>query len=80
MSLAALIPLLLKASIFGIVFAIGLRVGREEVTWVLRHPRGLLISAVAMFVVMPLVAVLLVVLLRPVSPVGLILVATRRLG
>ena len=76
MSLAQLIPLLLKASIFGMVLAIGLRLSREEATWFLRHPVALLRGAVAMFVVMPLVAALLYLGLRPDAPTGLILMAT----
>ncbi len=76
MSLAELIPLLLKASILGMVFAIGLRLSRDEATWVLRHPKALVRGAVAMFVIMPLVAALLYVGLRPDAPTGLILMAT----
>ncbi|HSM06415.1 MAG TPA: bile acid:sodium symporter [Longimicrobiales bacterium] len=74
--MAQLIPLLLKASIFGMVFAIGLRLSRDEATWVLRHPRALILGALAMFVIMPLVAALLYVGLRPDAPTGLILMAT----
>jgi BASS family bile acid:Na+ symporter len=76
MSLAQLIPLLLKASIFGMVLAIGLRLSRQEATWVLRHPRELLISAVGMFGVMPMVAVFLYLVIRPDPPTGLILLGT----
>lgn len=76
MNLAALIPLLLKASILGMVFAIGLQLGREDTTLVIRHPRAMVLGLVAMFVVMPLVAVLLYLGLRPDPPTGLILMAT----
>jgi BASS family bile acid:Na+ symporter len=75
-SLAELIPLLLKASILGMVLSIGLRLQRDDLTWIFRHPRALATGAVAMFVIMPLVAVGLYVGLRPDAPTGLILLAT----
>lgn len=75
MSLAEVIPLLLKASIYAIVFSIGLRAGLSEATWALRHPRPLMIGVFAMFVVMPLVSAALAALFELPPPVELILVA-----
>ncbi len=75
MSLAELIPLVLKASIFGIVFSIGLRTSLGELSMGFRRPANLVKGAVAMFVLMPLVAVGLTLGLDPRAPTGLILVA-----
>ena len=75
MSLAELIPLLLKGSIVGIVFSIGLRTSLREATTGFRRPGKFAKGALAMFVVMPLVAVGLIKLLNPLPPTGLILVA-----
>ena len=76
MSLAELVPLLLKASIAGIVFSIGLRASLADATTTFRRPANLLKGTAAMFVVMPLVAVALVKILTPDPPTGIILVAT----
>jgi BASS family bile acid:Na+ symporter len=76
MSLAELIPLLLKASIIGMVFSIGLRASIADATTTFRHPANLLKGTAAMFLVMPLVAVALIKGLNPLAPTGIILVAT----
>lgn len=75
MSLAELIPLLLRASIVGMVFSIGLRTTFGEATTAFRRPAKMLKGGVAMFVIMPLVAVGLIKALDPLPPTGLVLVA-----
>ncbi len=57
MSLQALLLLALKLSILLTVFGIGLRATGDDVLYLLRRPRVLLRSMLAMFVVMPLFAV-----------------------
>ncbi|MEJ2502192.1 MAG: bile acid:sodium symporter [Gemmatimonadota bacterium] len=59
MNLASLIPLALQSSIFAIVLALGLGVTFSDAMWGFRHPRALGRTALAMFVIMPLVAVAL---------------------
>lgn len=76
MSLAELIPLLLTASIAGMVFSIGLRASLRDATTTFRNPANLLKGTAAMFVIMPLVAVALIKGLNPDPPTGIILVAT----
>lgn len=77
MTIAELIPIALRASVFAIVFALGLRVDRSDLTWVFRHPLALGRAFLAMFVVMPLVAAALAgpVALRPEVSVALIALA-----
>jgi len=59
MSLAALILLVVKASIFLTVFALGLEATVEDALYVLRRPAMLVRSLLAMNVIMPIVAVAL---------------------
>jgi BASS family bile acid:Na+ symporter len=59
MSLAALILLVVKASIFLTVFALGLEATVEDALYVLRRPAVLVRSLLAMNVIMPIVAVAL---------------------
>ena len=59
MSLATLIPLVLKFSIMLMVFAIGLKATFADTLYLFRCPRKLLRALVSMFVVMPLFALLL---------------------
>ena len=75
MNLAQLILLALQASIFALVFALGLSVGMKEATWALRHPRELARVVLAMFVIMPLVAAAMAALLDLNPAVKLALVA-----
>ena len=60
MSLATVIPIVLKASIALMVFALGLRVGLQDTTYLLRQPRLFMRSLLSMNVLMPLFAALLV--------------------
>ncbi|MBP6877245.1 MAG: hypothetical protein KBC34_04425 [Phenylobacterium sp.] len=60
MSLAELIPLVLKASILIIVFSLGLNARPADLTYFLRHPGRLVRTLLAMLVAMPVIAVLLV--------------------
>lgn len=60
MSIADVVGLLLRASALATVFALGLRASAGEVAFLLRRPRLLARSLLAMYVVTPLVAVALV--------------------
>ena len=77
MTLASLIPLLVKASIWLTVFALGLEVSIEDVLFLGRKPALLLRSLLAMDVIMPLVAVALAVAfdLRPAVKIALVALA-----
>lgn len=77
MSLATLVPIALQVSVFALVFALGLNAGRGEAAWALRHPRALARAAVAMYLVMPLVAVALAGLfaLKPAVKIALLALA-----
>jgi BASS family bile acid:Na+ symporter len=75
MSLAALIVLVLKASIAALIFALGLKTPISDLTMLLREPALLARSILAMNLLMPAVAAMLVLFcdLRP--PLGGLLVA-----
>jgi bile acid:Na+ symporter, BASS family len=77
MNLASLIPLLVKASIWVTVFALGLEVSIEDVLFLVRKPALLLRSLLAMDVIMPLVAVALAVAfdLHPAVKIALVALA-----
>lgn len=59
MSLQAIIGVALKTSIILTVFGFGLEATREDLLYLLRRPRVLALSFTAMFVVMPLFALLI---------------------
>lgn len=59
MSPQAVVILVLKVSIILTVFGFGLRSGPDDFLYLLRKPRLLVLSLIAMFVIMPLFAVLL---------------------
>jgi len=67
MNLHTLIPLLLKASIFITVFALGLQATLADATFLFRRPRLLIRGFASMNVIMPLLALALVVTL-PLHP------------
>jgi bile acid:Na+ symporter, BASS family len=77
MSAAALLPLVLKISLALLVFALGLAATLQDVTYLFRRPRELLRAILAIFVVMPLVAVLLAkwFVFEPAVRIGLIALA-----
>lgn len=75
MSFAELIPLLLKASIFLTVFALGLQATVDHVLYVMRRPALLARSLLAMYVVMPIVAVALAVAFDFIPSVEIALLA-----
>ena len=75
MSLAELVVLAIKISIFAIVFAIGMSARPGDLMCVMRTPGRLARSLLAMVVVMPLLAVLLVTLFDLPRPVGVMLIA-----
>src|SRR5271156_5596595 len=58
MSPQTIVGLALKASIMLTVFGFGLQASREDLTYLLQRPRVLLRSLLAMFVLMPLFALL----------------------
>lgn len=74
MTLAALLPLVLQASIAGTVLAVGLRTRRHDVLSLFHDPGKLVRSLLAMLVVMPLVALALVAAfpLRPAVELALV--------
>jgi bile acid:Na+ symporter, BASS family len=59
MSLRMIVGLALRASIMLTLLGFGLRATREDLLYLLRRPRVLVRSLVAMFVVMPLFAILM---------------------
>jgi BASS family bile acid:Na+ symporter len=77
MSAATLLPLVLKISLALLVFALGLAATVQDVTYLFRRPRELLRAILAIFVVMPLVAVLLAkfFVFEPAVRIGLIALA-----
>lgn len=75
MSLAELVALAIKISIFAIVFSLGMSARLDDFMGVLRSPGRLARSLLAMVVVMPLLAVLLVKAFDLPRPVGVMLIA-----
>ena len=71
----ALVLLALQASVFGTVFGFGLDTTLQDMLWVLRRPRLLMRSIVAMFVIMPAVAIALATLFDFLHVVEVALVA-----
>jgi bile acid:Na+ symporter, BASS family len=59
MSIATLLPLALKTSLALLVFSLGLSATVQDITHLFRRPRELVRAIVAIFVVMPVVAVIL---------------------
>jgi bile acid:Na+ symporter, BASS family len=74
MTIAELVPLILKLSIMVMVFTIGLGAEPRELIYLLRHPSQLLRSITAMSLVMPVVAVGLVKLFALSPPLEIALV------
>jgi BASS family bile acid:Na+ symporter len=74
MSLQTLIPIVLNASLFLFVFAIGLKASMQDATYLLRRPGELVRALLAMNVLMPLCAVALVLIfdLNPVVKIALV--------
>ena len=66
-SLLSVVPAFLKGSIAALVFAIGLQSTRGDLVYLWRRPRLLLRAVLAMYVLVPLVALALALLL-PVPP------------
>jgi BASS family bile acid:Na+ symporter len=75
MSLAALILLILQASIAVLVFTVGLETQPHELTWLLRHPKRLALSLACMNLVMLALAVAIVLLFPLKGAVKLALMA-----
>jgi BASS family bile acid:Na+ symporter len=74
--LATLIPLAVTASIIILVFGLGLRATPDDATYLLRRPRILLRSLLAMYVVVPVFAALLATLFGFYPPVKTAMVLT----
>jgi BASS family bile acid:Na+ symporter len=66
--LQTLIPLVLTLSLAGLVFAVGLHADNGDLLYLLRHPRQLFKAIVAVIVIPPIAAGLLVSL-APLSPI-----------
>ena len=77
MNLQTLIPLLLKASIFLTVFALGLQATIADATYLFRRPRLLIPGFLSIDVTMPLLALLLVMTLnlQPAVKVALVVLS-----
>jgi len=75
MNLSSLIPLVLKASIFLTVFALGLQATFADATFLFRRPGLLARGFISMSVMMPLVALILVMTFRLEPEVEIALVA-----
>src|SRR4051812_44680834 len=70
-----IVALALQVSIFLMLFGFGLRSGRGDLSYALRRPAMLGRALLAMFIVMPVVAILLCVVFDFVPPVEIALVA-----
>jgi bile acid:Na+ symporter, BASS family len=70
-----IVGLALQASIVLTLFGFGLEATRDDLLYVLRRPRVLVRSLVAMFVIMPLFAVLLTTVFHFQRPVAIALIA-----
>jgi BASS family bile acid:Na+ symporter len=75
MTVAELLPLVLRLSIIILVFTIGLGTAPRELTYLARHPGQLIRSLVAMNLVMPLIAVAIAKLFTLDRPVMIMLIA-----
>jgi BASS family bile acid:Na+ symporter len=75
MSIATLLPILLRGSLALLVFALGLKATVSDTTYLFRRPGQLLRALAAMFVVMPLTALILARSLDPPPAVKIALVA-----
>jgi BASS family bile acid:Na+ symporter len=72
---AEIVLLVVKASIVTIVFALGLGARPSDLTYLIRHPSLLARSLLAMIVIMPILAILLVKTMGLQAPVAIMLVA-----
>lgn len=75
MSLQTLIPIVLRASLFLVVFAIGLRASARDATYLFRRPGELARALLAMNVLMPLFAIVIIAILDPGPAVRIALIA-----
>ena len=73
--MATLLPLLLKASLALLVFSLGLSATLQDTTYLFRRPGQLARALGAMFVVMPVTALILARVLEPPAAVKIALVA-----
>lgn len=75
MSMAELVPLVLRGSILAIVFSIGLGARPRDLIGLLRQPARLAVSLLAMMVIMPALALALVKAMHLPVPIAIMLVA-----
>lgn len=75
MNAAALVPIVLKASIFLSVFAIGLGATPRDATYLFRNPVKLFTAVLAVYVLMPLFAVAIAMNVDLTPPVAIALIA-----
>ncbi|MGH6949714.1 MAG: bile acid:sodium symporter family protein [Vitreimonas sp.] len=77
-ALRSLIPLLITVSLAGLVLAVGLNAGRGDLLYVLRRPSQFLKAILAVIVIPPVAAAILIALMTPLEPVvkaGIMLMA-----
>ena len=74
-NLAQILPIVLKLALLAVVFALGLNARFQDLLWLWKHPGLLLRSLLAMDVIVPLAAVLLVLVLDLPRPVRIGLLA-----
>lgn len=77
-ALRSLIPLLIAVSLAGLVLAVGLNSGRGDLLSVLRRPAQLLKAVLAVMVIPPVAAAILIAVMTPLDPVvkaGIMLMA-----
>jgi bile acid:Na+ symporter, BASS family len=77
MNLAALLPIVLKTSLFLIVLGLGFKATLGDLMWLLRHPGLLVRSVLGMYVLLPLVAAAVAIAanLNPAVEIALVLMA-----
>jgi len=77
MNAAAILGLLVQISLFLVVAGFGLQASRDELVYMLRHPRKLLKSIISINVIMPVFVCLLVTLFtfNPIVEVALVAIA-----
>jgi len=78
--MATLLPLLLKASLALLVFSLGLSATLQDTTYLFRRPGQLARALVAMFVVLPITALILARVFHPHPAVKIAIVALASLA
>ncbi len=77
-ALSTLIPMLITVSLAGLVLAVGLNAGRGDLLYVLHRPAQLLKAILAVIVIPPVAAAIIITIMTPLAPVvkaGIMLMA-----